>query len=289
MYQEFVVKLQEMLELRGLTESTIRSYTSYTQVYLDYLETILCKKPSEVTWDELRRYIHYLSNIKNLSARTINSIIAILQFFTVYVLHKPWDPYQLPKRKFDRTLPFVPSKEETWSFISTIPNLKYRSMIALMYSSGLRVNELCNLKCEDILSKQGMLVRIRKSKNRSEGTTQLSEKALELLREYWCSFGKPRDWLFPHPNDPSKPITRYYVLKAIREHEDRLGLEHKLNCHSFRHAAGTHLYQNGNDILTIKEFLRHKSLSSTLIYVTLSSSIFSDLKNPFDLLGLSYE
>jgi len=153
-----------------------------------------------------------------------------------------------------------------------------------MYSSGLRISELCNLRYEDI-SRKEMRIYIRKSKNRSEGKTQLSQKALDILFQYWYSYNQPREWLFPHPKDPSIPITPYYVTNAIREHETRLGLEHKLTNHSFRHAIGTHLYENGADILTIKEFLRHRSINSTMIYITLSSTTFDSLSNPFDLLG----
>ena len=284
MYQEYLSKLHEMIMLRGLTENTAKAYMSYIRGYLEYLETFLLKPPSDVTWDELRGYIHYLDKSKNLAGATINSIISMLGFFTIFVLHKQWDSRQIPKRKFDRKLPYILSQEDTWHFISTIPNLKHKAMISLLYSSGLRVSELCNLKWSDF-SKEKMQVRIRKSKNRYEGITQLSQITLELLVDYWRNFGRPKDWVFPHPYKPNEHITSYYVRKVIKEHESRLGLEHKLTCHSFRHLVGTHLFENGADILTIKEFLRHRSLNSTLIYITLSSSAFQELKNPFDLLG----
>ena len=273
-----------MLELRGLAEGTIKEYISYIRVYLNYLETILLKPPTDVTWDELRDYIRYLEKTRNLSDRTINLVIAVIQFFVLYVLHQQWDKYQLPKRKFDEYIPYVPSQTDLWNFISTIPNLKYKCMISIMYSSGLRVSELCKLRYEDI-SKDKMSIRIRNSKNRTEGVTQLSEKGLAILTTYWYRYDKPRGWLFPHPKDPSKPINEYYVNKAISAQERLLGLEHRITSHTFRRAIGTHLYENGTDLLTIKKFMRHKSLSSTLVYITLSDTVFKDLKNPFDLLG----
>lgn len=285
MYNDLLAKMQRMLELRGLTENTIRSYISYIRGYLEYLETVLLKHPSDVSWDELRDYISYLDKERNLAAPTINSVIAMLGFFTTYVLYLPWDSHQIPKRKFDRKLPYILSQEDTWKFISTIPNLQQKAMISLLYSSGLRVSELCNLKWTDF-TKASMQVRVRQSKNRSEGFTQLSQKTMEILYDYWRHYGRPKEWVFPHPNIAEEHITTYYVRKAIKEHEERLGLEHKLGCHSFRHCIGTHLYENGADILTIKEFLRHKSLNSTLIYITLASNTFKDLSNPFDLLGI---
>ena len=79
-----------------------------------------------------------------------NSAISQLRFFTLYVLHKPWDDTQLPMRKFDEYLPYVPSREKTWQFISSMPDLKQKTMVALMYSSGLRVSEVCCLRYEDV-------------------------------------------------------------------------------------------------------------------------------------------
>lgn len=75
------------------------------------------------------------------------------------------------------------------------------------------------------------------------------------------------DWLFPSRQDKSKPCCTFTVMRWITQHEARLGWEHRLTAHSFRHAFGTHLYENGTDLLTIKALLGHKSLNSTTIYV----------------------
>ena len=72
---------------------------------------------------------------------------------------------------------------------------------------------------------------------------------------------------------------------AVHEHEKRLAWPRRITCHSFRHALGTHLYENGVDLLTIKSILGHKALSSTTIYVHLAKTAFSDVVNPLDLMG----
>src|SRR5699024_11910356 len=94
------------------------------------------------SWDELRDFIRWLQKNRSLSDRTINACISQLRFFTIYVLHKPWDPTQLPIRKFDSYLPFVPTKKEVHTFISTLSDPKPKAMVALMYSAGLRVSEV---------------------------------------------------------------------------------------------------------------------------------------------------
>lgn len=98
-----------------------------------------------------------------------------------------------------------------------------------MYSAGLRIGEVCNLKYKD--------------------------------------------------------IDTFFLSRHIYAHEKCLGWEHRLTCHSFRHAFGTHLYENGTDLLTIKALLGHKSLHSTTIYVQLASNGIGRAISPFDCFG----
>ena len=275
---------REMISLRGLSDHTLKSYCTYIRSYLDYLQKILKKNPEDVSWQELRDYIKWVQKARNLSDRTINCAISQLRFFTIYVLHKPWDDSQLPKRRFNEYLPFVPTQEETFEFISTIPDIKQKAMVALMYSSGLRIGEVCRLRYEDIL-RTTMKVHILHSKNRMERFAPLSQYALGILTEYWFTCGRPVEWLFPKQTDSSRPIDTFFLSRHIHEHEDRLGWPRRLTCHSFRHALGTHLYENGTDLLTIKSILGHKSLNSTTVYVHLASTSFSKVINPLDQMG----
>ena len=275
---------REMISLRGLSDHTLINYSTYIRSYLDYLRDILHKLPEEVSWQELRDYIRWLQNSRGLADRTINCAISQLRFFTIYVLHRPWDDTQLPMRKFDAYLPFVPSQEETFTFITTIPDLKQKAMVAVMYSSGLRIGEVCHLRYEDI-SRNTMKVHILHSKNSQERFAPLSKYALDILTEYWFSFGRPKGWLFPKQTDPDRPIDTFFLSRHIHEHEERLGWPKRLTCHSFRHALGTHLYENGADLLTIQAVLGHRSITSTTIYVHLASTALSAVENPLDRMG----
>ena len=104
---------REMISLRGLTDHTLKNYCTYIRAYLDYLSRFLLKAPEDVSWNELRDYIRWLQKSRNLSDRTINCAISQLRFFTIYVLHKTWDDTQLPFRRFDEYLPYVPSRQDT--------------------------------------------------------------------------------------------------------------------------------------------------------------------------------
>lgn len=283
---EYMNIYREMVSLRGLTSHTVKSYSTYIRAYLDYLSSFLFKRPEQVSWPELRDFVRWLQRERDLSDRTVNACISQLRFFTLYVLHLPWDNTQLPLRKFDEYLPYVPSQEDTFRFISTIPDLKQKAMVAVMYSAGLRIGELCHLRYEDI-DRKNMRIHVRHSKSRSSRYAILSRMALDLLTQYWFQYGRPRGWLFPKQSNPScdRPIDTFFLSRHIHEHERRLGWEEKLTCHSFRHAFGTHLYENGTDLLTIKALLGHKSISSTAVYVHLASNGTGAAVSPLDRLA----
>lgn len=281
---DYLNVFREMISLRGLTSHTVKSYSTYIRSYLDYLQAVLHKQPEEVSWEELRDYVRWLQKERSLSDRSINHCISQLRFFTLYVLHKPWDSSQLPMRRFDTYLPYVPSQKDTWDFIQSFSNLKHKAILSLMYSAGLRVGEVCALRYEDI-SRSSMRIHICHSKARSDRYAILSSLALQILTDYWFAFGKPAGWLFPKRNHPDQHIVSYTVNQFISAKENELGLKHQLTCHSFRHAFGTHLYENGTDLLTIKALLGHKSLDSTTIYVHLASNGTHNAVSPFDRMG----
>ena len=281
---KYLDSFRDMISLRGLADHTLKNYCTYIRAYLNYLSTVLHKQPEEVSWDELRDFIRWIQKERGLADRTINTVISQLRFFTMYVLHKPWDDTQLPMRRFDTYLPYVPSLKDTLYFIDTIPDIKQKAMVALMYSSGMRIGEVCHLRYDDI-SRTHMRIHITHGKSRNDRYALLSKKALDILTQYWLECGRPKGWLFPKQTDPERPIDTFFLSRHIHEHEERLGWERKLTCHSFRHALGTHLYESGADLLTIKAILGHKSILSTTIYVHLASNSLRHVTNPFDSAG----
>lgn len=279
----YLETFREMISLRGLTDHTVKAYSTYIRAYLEYLE-MLGTDPQNASWDLMRDFIKWLQTSRDLSDRTINMVISQLRFFHMYVLHKQWDNTQLPRRKFDQYLPFVPSREDILAFISSLPDLKEKAMICLLYSAGLRVGEVCSLHYEDIC-RRDMSIHITHSKNRSDRYTILSQNALDILTQYWYAYDRPRDWLFPKAMGGDGPIDTFYVTRHINAHEERLGWPHRITPHSLRHAFATHLYEDGADLLTIKSLLGHRSLASTSIYVTLAKSTLRKTVSPFDSKG----
>ena len=275
----------DILSFRDLSPDTIANYASYLNEYIGWTEeTISGKDLHAVEWSEVRTYLTHLKKDRGLNPRTINCHIAQLRDFYQYVLKKSWDRYEVPTMHFDEHLPAVPSRKQVNTIIDSIDNPKHKAEIALLYSSGMRVSELCRLHCKDIYHSKNQIY-ISRSKNRSDRYAVLSEKAYQLrvdsIRNVYKS-AKPDDWLFPGQKK-GRSISEEAVRCVLRDQVELLGMADKgFNLHSLRHAFGLHLYESGADLMSIKEAMGHKSLSSTTIYLTLGVGNGRSVKSPYD-------
>ena len=277
-------KHKDILSFRDLAPGTVATYISYMSIYIKWVEEQLnSKELSAISWEEIRSYVRYLKDVKSLNPRTINVHISQLRDFYYYVLHRDWDKHEVPLLHFDEHLPVVPSKEQVKAIIESIDNPKHKAEIALLYSSGIRVSELCRLHCGDI-RRSSHTIYISKSKNRSDRYAILSDKALCLLYSYVknCYNGATQeDFLFPGRN--GNHISHESVSRIFHDSLVRLGLDGiGFNLHSLRHAFGLHLYAAGTDLMSIKEAMGHKSFSSTSVYLTLGIGNGRSVKSPYD-------
>lgn len=276
----------QMLQAKGLTDNTIRSYQTYIKPYFSYLNDRLIL-PENASWQDMRDFLVWIKQQRSLSDRTINMIISYLQFFHMYVLHKTWDPTQVPFRKFNLYLPFVPSRKEVHSFLHSLRDPKARLAVAMLYATGLRLDELCHLRCQDIMS-SSKKIHVANSKNHQDRYVPLPNMIWNMILAYWRSLPterRPQIWLFTQQHSLEKPMDKQWLQKIILDQRGLLGMDVRLTAHSFRHAYSTHSYENGMDLLTLKSFLGHKSLTSTTIYVHLAASTICKTPNPFEQIG----
>ena len=278
-------KHRDILSFRDLAVSTIATYISYLTAFILWVEANLPGRLlTDVSWEDLRAYVRFLKGPRNLNPRTVNVHIAQLHDFWHYVLHRDWDKYEVPFLHYDEKLPNVPSKEQVNTLIDSIANLKHRAEISLLYSSGMRVSELCRLKCGDIIRSRGA-IRVSKSKNRSERYAVLSEKAYRHLVNYvrlYYQGASKEGWLFPGQK-AGEHICAQSVANVFRHNLEACGMGmNGFTLHSLRHAFGLHLYEAGTDLMSIKEAMGHKSLSSTTVYLTLGIGNGRSVKSPYD-------
>ena len=281
----YLNKHRDILSFRDLAKSTVTTYISYLTTYIEWVEEQLPGRLlSSVTWEEIRSYVKWLKDVRGLNPRTINVHIAQLRDFFYYVLHKDWDKREVPYLHFDQFLPNVPTKEQVNAIIDSISNPKHKAEIALLYSSGIRVSELCRLHCGDIVRSKNCIY-IARSKNRSARYAVLSDKAYGLLVSYIRSAyrgARPEDWLFPGQK-AGEHISSQSIANVLKASLEASGLSGKgFNLHSLRHAFGLHLYEAGTDIVSIKEAMGHKSLASTEVYLTLGIGSGRSVTSPYD-------
>ena len=281
----YLEKHRDILSFRDLAEGTVATYVSYLKTYINWVEEQLPNRPlPSVTWEEIRSYVKWLKDVRGLNPRTVNVHIAQLRDFFYYVLHKDWDDREVPFLHFDEFLPSVPTKAQVNTIIDSVSNPKHKAEIALLYSSGIRVSELCRLHCGDILRSKNCIY-ISRSKNRSDRYAVLSEKAYDHLVDYiHTSYrgARPKDWLFPGQK-AGEHICKQSVYNVFIRHLEKTGLsECGFNLHSLRHAFGLHLYESGADLIAVKEAMGHKSLSSTEVYLALGIGNGRSVKSPYD-------
>lgn len=280
----YLSQIEEILSFANYSRRTIIAYKTYVRSFLAYCSDTLHKAPEQVSYSEIRTFLLWIQKERKLSDATLNHAISEIRFFYESVLGQAWNPKQIPHRKTTHPIPFVPDRQTVQEFISTIEDIKKKAMISLMYSAGLRVHEVCRLKCSDIDHGKGQIY-VSPSKNRRDRFVILTENTCQLLCSYWHSLPphlKTRDWLFTKQTDISRPVYSQFICNFIPKHEKDLGWEHRLSAHSFRHAYATHSYQDGMDILTLSRLLGHNSLDSTRIYVHLADICAGSHRSPME-------
>lgn len=280
-YKHFFDKFNEFLEIRNLTDNTIRAYNAFLKEYITWINLNIDKPIEDITYEDIRAYIFFLKKEKMLAATSINSYISQLRFFYVYVLNKPLDKYQVPFMKITTKLPSIVSKEDIFYFIDSFVNIKHKTIAALLYSSGIRVSELVNLRYEDI-RRNSMQIYIKKTKTRTDRYAILSKNIISQLTEYWKSAGKPSSGYIFTGRDKDKHISTATVQSFFRKHCEHIKFKIKLTPHGCRHHFGTHLYEEGNDLLVIQKLLGHKTIESTTIYVQISNPSKMNIISPYD-------
>ena len=146
MYEEYYKRIKKECQLRNRKEGTVETYTANIKKFLEWSG----KNPEELTLEDCRNYIFDLRINKGMSTQHCNGINSALKFFFRHVLRKSWDQDVVPRMINDITLPRVMSLEDIERLIDAAETIRNKAIIALMYSSGLRVSELCRLAPEDI-------------------------------------------------------------------------------------------------------------------------------------------
>ena len=202
------------LHRRNYAQNNVRAYIHAIEDFAKYFH----RSPDRLGPEHIREYQVHLFRDCKLSAGTIEGRTAALRFLFVKTLRRPYLPDHIPFPKRQRRMPTVLSQEEVARLIASARNLMHRTMLMMLYATGLRRAELCHLKVCDIDSER-MVIHVRQGKGGRDRDVLLTPKLLETLREYW-RWMKPKTYLFPGTVNNWRadvPITEKIVWTAVAE------------------------------------------------------------------------
>jgi integrase/recombinase XerD len=273
-------RMLEDMQVRNLSENTQRTYLLQVAMFARHFS----RSPDVLGPEQIRQYQVYLTNERELTAKSVLIATAALRFLYRTTLKRNWDiQLVIPTPKKPQTLPVVLSPEEVRHFLSCVPRRKARTVLTVCYAAGLRISEAIALKPTDIDS-QRMTVRVDQGKGQKDRYVMLSEQLLSILRD-WYRTARPKIWLFPGAI-PGTHITRSGVDDGCKRGAERSGLSKPVTPHSLRHAFAVHLLEYGTDLRTIQLLLGHRSLSTTARYLRIATSKVCATRSPLDLLPL---
>ena len=258
---------------RNYSPRTIETYNHALKKFFRIYQT----DPRNIKKKDIEHYVDQLI-LWNKSSSTINIHVSALKYFYEKVLNKKCT-VNIPIAKNVKRIPDYLEKEEIVSLLKAISSQKHKLMISLLYSSGMRVSELLNLKVKELDLKllQGW---VRDGKGRKDRPFIIAKSLLQELKE-WTLKLKNNDYLFSNNNQPMSPSTVRVILKKASKNAN---IKKNVHPHTLRHSFATHLAKSGYSASEIQPILGHKSIETTLIYTHIAKLQLLNIKSPFDTL-----
>jgi site-specific recombinase XerD len=265
-------RMHQDLQLAGLAEGT---QTAYLRV-VKQLAAHFHKAPDRLTERDVREYLLYLKNERQYSPSSLKIAASGITFFYTHTAPRDWQT--LKKLRFPRpeTLPDVLSIDEVRRLIDAVRTPHNKAYFWTVYSMGLRLQEGLNLQVGDIDGAR-MVVHIHRGKGSKDRYVPLPSRTLTTLRQYWATHRHPL-WLFPatgrdhaQAGSATGPMASCSVHGAMKRVVEELGFRKRITIHTLRHSYATHLLEAGVNLRLIQQYLGHRSLQATTVYLHLTS------------------
>jgi integrase/recombinase XerD len=249
---------------------TIRGYDDGIEAYLTHFN----RDPKTITFNETVEYL----NSRKVHTRK-RDIAAIKSFYRLVFNSTKFDKLGYPKPEYTAD---VLSEDQVRALIKSASNIKHKTMIMLIYTSGIRVTELINLKWTAI-DRANMSIRIKAGKGAKDRIVPLTKSMLEQLIAYCKALElrcfNSQDYLFKGQKKPR--YSRRSVESFIEKYALLAGIKTRVSPHTLRHCFATHLKERGKDSMDIKRILGHKHLSTTERY-TKTANVVKDVPDLMD-------
>lgn len=270
--RKWIDKYSTDCKLKYNSPSTQSNYTSCVTQFLYRFEKY--REPKEVPTQEIKEWL--------LEAKTINTrkhrLCAVKSFYELTV-GMPNKIDRIPYPKADKKLPIVLSQDEVQRMFDVCENTKHKVILALLYSMGLRVSELINLKWAHI-DRSRMIVNIVQAKGNKDRQCPLDETLIPLLEKY-CKEYKLQKSIYVLTGQNDAP---QYSAKSVGEVMKQLAAKAKISkrvyTHLMRHNCFTHMVEDGTDINLIQKLAGHSSAKTTALYTHISDNLISKIRSP---------
>jgi len=261
---------------RGLSNKTILTYCNCVDQFFRFNK----KDPRTINKEDIRQYLDLLLD-KGRSGNTINVNLNAIKFLLKDVLGKRVT-INIKFSKVPKKLPIFLTKEEVKLLIDSIDNKKHKLMIQVMYSAGLRVSELLNLKVRDLeLDKNYGFV--RGGKGNKDRIFIIAESIKDEIKEF-IENNKLTFESHLFCSNRNHPYNSRSLQEILNKAGKKVKLKKKISCHTLRHSFATHLIEDGYSVSEVQALLGHKSPETTLVYLHTSSPNMIKVKSPLDSL-----
>lgn len=263
------------------SEATVKTYESQMRKFLAWLHPRTLTDLSDAIIND---YQLYLASVKKVSISTQNTAINAIKFYLEKVHQGDRKVYYVERPLKETKLPRVLSQEEVKALIEVTQNPKHRCMLMLLYSSGLRISELLNLRWRDF-DLERMQLFVDGGKGRKDRITILSEGVVAFTK-YYLTLYHPHDLLFEGPG--GMRYSQRSVNQIMHRAAFLAGIQKRCSPHTLRHSFATHLLEQGVDIRYIQALLGHESSKTTERYTHVTTRGFSKIKSPLDGLKIDF-
>ncbi len=253
-------KLEQQVTLRGQSKSTLNNYIRRIALFVLHFKQL----PENICEDEINEYLVALAlDPKSPSRSSFKHMVYGLRYY-YRLLGMNKNAIALPSLKQDTKLPVILNRQELKELFCAPALLKQRIVLTLIYSAGLRGQEVINLKLSDV-DFERMTIHIRQSKYKKDRIVPLSKAMAVGLKKYLAA-ENPYLWLFNGKEASGKYSVRG-LSWIMRENLKKTSITKEVNLHSLRHSYATHLLEEGLNIVTLKELLGHARITTTMIYL----------------------
>lgn len=267
-------RLSENLKLKGYSLKTQKAYIGHAERYLRTLQIPL----RDAEFEHTRAYLLNLYE-ESRSSSYVNQAVSALRFWHVTVLGRS-DLKQWIRPKRQKKLPVVLSTSEVARLLKSVEHVKHRTLLALIYSSGIRIGEAVRLTKQDI-DPERKTIHIRQGKGGKDRFTVLSTAAYTLLQHYMDN--QPIvGYLFPGGKGLDHHLSERSVQHVFEKAIQKAGITKPATVHTLRHSFATHVLENGTDLRYIQELLGHASSKTTEIYTHVSIKDIRRIQSPLD-------